>query len=139
MAHTAAEDAAAELQPLIGSVKQGSLRVFGDWFGRPYDNIHTVRSAVAKGNELVVGFDGNERLRVVSPDDWEFGEHSFRIQRARRVVWTWFCYGREQTPENLFTEEHWVDDDGEVCAFSDANWYTPTFAPTKESAAVELH
>lgn len=138
MVHTSAEAAAADLQPLIGVVKGGSLRVFGDWFGRPYDNIHGVRSAVAERNELVVGFDGNETLRVASPDDWAFSEHSFRIQRARRVVWTWFYYGREQTPENLFTEEHWIDDHGEIHAFSDANWYEPTFAPTKGNAAVEL-
>lgn len=135
---TPAEAAAADLRTVIGSVKRGSLRVFGDWFGRPHDNIHIVRSALAEGNELVVGFDANETLRVTSPADWEFSENSFRVHRARRVLWTWFYYGHDQTPENLFTVEHWIDDHGEIHASSDVNWYKPTFEPSVANAAVEL-
>ena len=138
MEQISAEAAAAELRTVIGSVKRGSLRVFGDWFGRPYDNVHVVRSALAEGNELVVGFDGNETLRVTSPADWEFSEHSFRVQHARRVLWSWFYYGREQTPTNLFTVEHWIDEHGEIHASLDENWYEPAFESSEANAAVEL-
>jgi hypothetical protein len=133
-----AEVAATELRAVIGSVKRGTLRMFGDWFGRPMDNIHCVLSAVADGDELVVDFDGNEQLRILSPADWEFDEHTFRVQHAHRVVWRWFSYGHIQTPANLFTIEHWIDDDGNLHASSDVDWCKPTFTPSAADPAAEL-
>ncbi len=133
-----ADAAAAELNNVIETVKSGSLRVFGDWFGRPYDNTHVVRSAVAEGDELVLGFDKQETLRIDCPADWRFSQHEFRIEHARRVIWSWFYYGREQTPENQFTETHWVDADGLVQRSSNVNGYQPTLSQTRADVAVEL-
>ncbi len=138
MTQAPVDAAVTELQAVIGTVKRGSLRVFGDWFGRPRDNFHVVRSVLAEDHELVVDFEENEQLRISSPAGWEFSEHTFRVQHARRVVWRWFYYGRPQTPENLFTEAHWLDDKGHVHASSDVDWYKPRFAPSTANAAVEL-
>ena len=112
--------------------------MFGDWFGRPYDNIHIVRSAEAQGDDLVVAFNEDEELRVSNPTDWTFDEHTFRVRRATRVVWRWYSYGREKVRENRFTIEHWLDDEGQVHARSNEDWYTPTYAPSRAEPAVEL-
>ena len=49
---------ADEINELGGTLKRGSLIVFGDCFGRPFDNIHTVVGATAETqNTLVVRFD----------------------------------------------------------------------------------
>ena len=42
----------------IKVLKSGSLRFWGDWFGRPMDNIHTVVSTeyLAKENKLILHF-----------------------------------------------------------------------------------
>lgn len=61
----------------------------------------------------------------------------FRVRTAARVRWEWFNFGREQTPENLFVEEHWVEG-GQVRATSTATWYQPSFEPTRAQAAVKL-
>lgn len=133
-----AEVAAEELSAVIGSVKRGTLRVFGDWFGRPMDNIHTACAARADGDDLVVTFDDDEELRVSCPAEWEFSENVFQIWRATRVVWRWYYYGRSKIPGNRFTIEHWIDDSGAVRARSDAIWHTPVFAATSEMPAAEL-
>ncbi len=112
--------------------------MFGDWFGREFDNCHLVRSARAEGEDLVVVFHEDEELWLARPVDWEFNEHVFRVQRAARVVWRWYSYGRPKVPENLFTIDHWVDDDGGLHTDSDVTWYHPTFSSSIDSPAAEL-
>ncbi len=112
--------------------------MFGDWFGRPLDNIHAARHAVAEGDDLLVTFDESEQLRISSPSRWTFDKDVFRVERARRVVWTWFSYGLPKHAENLFTIEHWMDDDGAVRARSDETWHSPKFSPSAQEPAAEL-
>jgi hypothetical protein len=138
MTISSAEQAAIELSAVVGTVKRGSLRVFGDWFGRPMDNIHVARSARSSGNTLIVCFNEGEELTVSDPADWVFTPDRFCVRRASRVVWRWFLYGRPHEPGNLYTVEHWVEDDGEVRARSDVGWYQPVFQPSPAESAAEL-
>ena len=120
-------------------LKSGSLAVFGDIFGGRIDNIHTVLSA-ATGNapsRLRVEFDEGESLEVWDPDDYTFGPRVFRIEKATRVRWEWFYYGRPKTPENRFFIEYEVWD-GLVIANSDADWAPRRFAPSLLRPAVEI-
>lgn len=81
--------------------KGGSLRFFGEWFGRPYDNFHRPVSAQLDGNVLVILFDGSEKCTVYDPFGIVNEPNDFHIERASKVVWEWYNYGREQVPENL--------------------------------------
>lgn len=120
-----------------GAAPSGSLRVFGDWFGRPHDNVHRPVSADSSGPCLIVHFDGDETLRVWEPEGITITASKLLVRGAARVRWEWFSYGSEQTPENLFVEEHWVED-GRVRASSTATWYQPSFSPSLVHPAVEL-
>lgn len=134
------EDAAAALRSHV-PLRLGTLRVYGDWFGRPMDNIHTAVSAQARGDVLVVGFDQAEILEVVNPQDIKLdpdaASHRMIIRRADRVRWRWYSYGRPHVAENLFVEEHWLDGDT-VRATTTANWYTPQFQPSLDQPAVDF-
>ncbi len=44
--------------------KGGSLRIFGDWFGRPYDNIHILKTFSFVDDILTVTFDDDETLII---------------------------------------------------------------------------
>lgn len=134
-----AGEAAAALAALIGrgDAPSGSLRVFGDWFGRPEDNWHRPVTADSSGWCLTVNFDGGETLRVWDPVGVEVTRSVFRIRVAQRVRWEWFAYGNDRTPANLFVEEHWIED-GTVRATSSATWYQPSFQPSLTHPAVEL-
>ena len=49
----------------------GSLRVWGDWFGKPLDNLHVVVGAQLDGHgTLVLEFNNHEVLRVARPRGW---------------------------------------------------------------------
>jgi hypothetical protein len=102
------------------------------------DNIHCPLAADADGDELVVQFDAGEVLTVVNPAGWLFTAEVFRIAEASRVVWRWYYYGRPKSRDSLFTIEHRLDADGRIAAWSDVDWYSPSFAPTSSAPAVEL-
>jgi len=64
---TEAEGIADRIQELLPAVKRGTLRFWGQWFGRPSDNVHSVVGCAAAGDRLEVRFDQKERLVVTRP------------------------------------------------------------------------
>jgi hypothetical protein len=115
----------------------GTLRIFGDWFGRPFDNVHRVVSADVRDDLLVIAMDDGEVLTVTNPSDIEIGAGAFRIGRADRVRLEWFAYGQPRESADRYEQEHWVDGD-RVRAVSSAELYGPSFSPSLEHPAVEL-
>jgi hypothetical protein len=123
----------------------GSLCVWGDWFGKPFDNGHSAVGVRHAGDDLTIEFDRREQLLVRRPEDWQLDpEARFQFQirqsrlvirRAERVEWGWFYYGRPQEPENWFEEHHWLEG-GRVLAST--TWTLPglTFAPSADEPAV---
>lgn len=130
---------AARIDRAVPTIKAGSLRVYGDFFGRPFDNIHQVASARASRTDdsLIVEFVGGETLTVWDPKEATVSWSKFSIEVARKVRWEWFFYGRPHTPENRFFIEHSrIGDD--VTASTDVDWYAPTFNPSVTWPAFEI-
>lgn len=73
--------------------KRGSLFFFGESFGRPYDNIHKIKSVHYDGELLVICFDQWEELFVYNPKDIESTEKELRIGSASKVKWRYIPYG----------------------------------------------
>lgn len=72
------------------------------------------------------------------PEGWVFNQAIVCIDKASRVTWRWYYYGRPKIPSNLYSIEHWVAADGQVLARADADWYTPAFSPSEDLPAAEL-
>jgi hypothetical protein len=115
----------------------GSLCVFGDWFGRPMDNWHRLVSHEENEGYIQLNFNEGETLQVWEPSGFRFEGKSFIIQHASRVRWEWFYYGRPQLPENRFFVEHSLTADG-VEAESNVNWAPHNFKPSKANPAVSI-
>ena len=81
--------------------KGGTLRFFGDWFGRPYDNFHIPVSAELSENVLTILFNDREKCVVYDPFGIVNEPNDFHIERASKIVWEWYYYGKTQVPENL--------------------------------------
>ena len=80
-----------------GNMKQGSLQFWGEWFGRPYDNIHTIVDAeLGEGDALVCTFDQREKLSVWNPTGLYFDKNVFRVTKASKILWQWYYYGNPQ-------------------------------------------
>lgn len=84
-------------------LKNGSLRFWGDWFGRPYDNTHKVVAVNYDKNEdvIILCFDDEEKCIVYEPIDIISNKKDFYISKATKIVWEWYSYGKERIPQNL--------------------------------------
>ncbi len=89
--------------------KGGCLRFWGVWFGRPYDNFHRPVSTEHNGGVLTIRFDNGERLTVYKPSGIVNEQNDFHIESAEKIVWEWYYYGKERTPENLCRLEYTYD------------------------------
>ena len=115
----------------------GTLRFWGQWFGRPYDNVHDVVGCEIETDRLRIRFGGGEVLSVWAPRSvWVF-DRNFSIKNADRVLWEWFYYGRPHLPENRYFESYTRTADG-IIAEANADWYTPDLRPSRDHPAVEL-
>ena len=86
--------------------KGGTLRFFGDWFGRPYDNFHIPVSAELSENVLTILFNNGGKCVVYDPVGTVNEPNDFHVGRASKIVWEWYYYGKAQTPENLCRLEY---------------------------------
>ena len=86
--------------------------MFGDWFGRPMDNVHNVVDTESDGDTLILTFKNNETLTIWNPSGYSTVGYTIRITDADRVRWEWYYYGREQTPENLLFHDYAKQDGG---------------------------
>lgn len=66
------------------------MRIWGEWFGRPYDNLHTVESICWEKDKLTIDFIGGESLYISSPADIVNEENHLMIGDAERVLWVWY-------------------------------------------------
>lgn len=93
-------------------IKCGSLCFWGDWFGRPYDNCHTVKRAKwdVKGSFLVLTFDESEQCTICHPGKIVNTTQEFCVETADKITWEWYDYGRGHTGENLCRREYTYKD-----------------------------
>jgi hypothetical protein len=108
-----ASDIATAILALPQRNRSGTLRMFGDWFGRPMDNVHNVVGAESDGNKLVLSFNNSETLTVWNPTGYSTVGYTIRIADADRVRWEWYYYGRDHTPDNLFFHDY-AKQDGKI-------------------------
>ena len=98
------EEIASAILELPQRNRAGTLRMFGDWFGRPLDNVHFVVDAVAEEGRLVLRFAKHETLTVWNPDGYETEGHTLRIAHADRVRWEWNSVGKEPSENQMFRD-----------------------------------
>jgi hypothetical protein len=136
---TAASHIAEQINRAVPHIKTGCLRVYGDFFGRPHDSIHTALSARTSldGNVLIVEFDVGETLEIWNPGSASVSETAFSIATASKVRWQWFYYGRPQTPENVYYIEH-ARSGNDVSVTTDVDWTPLTFKPSVGQPAMKI-
>jgi hypothetical protein len=121
----------------IPRVKSGTLRFWGEWFGRPYDNVHRIIGCMSVKDCLTLHFNEGETLSIWSPSLVTANQRAFRVEDAEHVRWEWFFYGRVQSDENRFFMD-FQKVGGKVTASTNVNWYKPALRPTTAAPEVEL-
>lgn len=89
------------------NLKSGSLRFFGEWFGKPLENYHTILEInyIELEDCLAITFDDKEILSVWNPYGITCNKKQFKIEKATWLRWAWYKYGCTKTPDNLLFVE----------------------------------
>lgn len=93
-------------------LKGGSIRIFGDWIGKPHDNYHELESAEFKAQQkrLILNFKEGERLEIHNPKHIFEASKFLKIVQADRIRWTWYYPAKAKIPENqYFIDYQWTD------------------------------
>lgn len=133
---TEAEAIAAQ-KSALPKVKQGSLRFWGKWFGRPYDNIHVLVRCEASENVLRLDFELGEHLSLWSPRDLSLDSSTFQIADAERVLLEWYSYGSRKIPENLLFKDY-AKKGETIVERSNSNRHSPDVSTNPSMPAVEI-
>jgi hypothetical protein len=121
----------------LAGIKTGSLRSWGNWFGKPYDNIHRIVSCQAVGDILQFRFEDDELLSVLFPEGLEANNSTFLISDAAQVRWEWFYYGRPKVVENRYFLEL-TKREGRITTQTNWDWNKPDFKSDVHLPAVEV-
>lgn len=92
----------------------GSLCIWGEWFGRPFDNFHVVETVCWEKDEIKIYFQGGESLYIQNPTKIINEEKQLVIGDAASVQWEWYYYGKEQVYENMYVRQYIKNADGTI-------------------------
>ncbi|MEO1010533.1 MAG: hypothetical protein AAFX53_04455 [Bacteroidota bacterium] len=108
--------------------KGGTFRIFGDWFGKPYDNYHEIESAdfCNQLKCLTLNFKGGEQLEVYNPEHIFEASSFLKIIKADRIKLTWFYFGKPQTKNNQYFLDYSLKDK-KITTETNVDWYKPLF------------
>lgn len=81
--------------------KSGTLRFWGDWFGRPYDNFHTVVNHELSENLCILYFNNGEICTIIDPIGIISNPTTFHITDASSIKWQWYLYGEPKLEKNM--------------------------------------
>jgi hypothetical protein len=86
----------------------GTLRFWGNWFGKPMDNQHEIKNVEfdKEINLLTLTLSEGEKLKIWNPSDIEIGKKELRIRKAKRILFEWYLYGQSANDENLRFENY---------------------------------
>ena len=110
-------------------VKGGTLCFWGHWFGKPYDNLHRIVSVDMNvpSSVLTLRFDQNETLIITNPVEIEEFPNRILINKADKVYWQWYYYGKAQEIENIFHHEY-VREGNILSGKTNINWRNEDFS-----------
>lgn len=108
--------------------KGGTFRIYGDWFGRPYDNYHKLKSAHfdSQLKRLTLDFNEGEKLEVYNPKHIFEASTFLKVVDADRIKLTWFFFGEKQEKENQYFIDYKLNDK-KITTETDVDWYKPNF------------
>ena len=133
-AHTSAERICQSVRAQLPNIRQGTLRMWGQWFGRPHDNIHWIVACDSEGDALRVHFNEGEVLTLWRPENATISADKFSIERASRVRWEWYYYGRPKTAENIYYIDYMFNG-LELKADTNVTWYALSLTSDRGPAA----
>lgn len=95
------------------NVKGGSICIWGEWFGRPQDNYHVIKTIQWRTDELVLHFMNGEALYIQKPIVIKNEINGLIVQQASEILWTWYD-SSEHTDDQICIRRYRKDSKGVI-------------------------
>jgi hypothetical protein len=128
------DEIAADINALPPCQRSGTLRIWGDWFGRPLDNVHACTACCVGQDHLVLLFDAGEELHVWNPAGVKVVGSCLIFEHATRVRWEWYS-GLRHVMSSLQYLDYALKD-GQIQFRSGADWKSSHTAISDANAVV---
>ena len=118
---------------------RGTIRFWGEWFGRPLDNVHTVTNATFDEDKktLEINFESGEKCLIISPEHLESTPTSFSVKDAKEIIFTWYYYGKPHTPDYLLKLQYLKEKNGTITTIKEDSYHhfvSSNFEPQENNA-----
>ncbi|MBN1971344.1 MAG: hypothetical protein JXR48_17755 [Candidatus Delongbacteria bacterium] len=110
------ENFIVQAQSNLKVINSGTLRFFGDWFGRPMDNYHVVNQIEYNANQIVMQFDDGHILKIDNPIGIVREEQCFKIEKATKVRYEYGHYGPKHGELKYYLE--YINENDEITKHS---------------------
>ena len=79
------------------------------WFGKPFDNQHSVKDIIVNNNSLTIVFDDMREITIIDPKAFEIQSvgssySSLKLLGSQKIIFKWTPYGEEQTGKANITQ-----------------------------------
>ena len=131
------QEMSTRIQSLLPTLKAGTVRMWGEWIGKPYVSIFRIIECSGDDQKLTLGFEGGETLAIWKPEGLDTTLGVFSIKSATKERWEWDYYGRPKLPENHYFREFAIEGSS-IFSTTNVDWYAPKFEPSVRQNAAEL-
>ncbi len=104
----------------------GTIRIYGDWFGKPYGNYHEINSATYDQIEklLTLYFKEGEKLQIYNPKHLFEARTFLKIIQADSIKMTWFYKGSTHSE----AKQYYIDygnENKKITTKTNVDYYKP--------------
>ncbi|MFZ6051037.1 hypothetical protein [Halocola ammonii] len=121
-------------------LRGGAFRIYGDWFGEPYDNFHEFESAQFSpgSNLLTLNFRDGEKLEIYQPSIIFEARTFLKIQNAKRIRLSFLNYNPEQNKEIPYYLDY-QKEENKIVTDTNVDWYKPVFYTSLGDPALMIY
>jgi hypothetical protein len=121
-------------------LKGGTFRIYNDWFGKPYDNVHSIKSGNYDINTkiLTLQFVEGEQLEIHNPIHIQESSTFLKVINADRIRLTWFYYKKPQKQENKYFMDY-RKENKKIVTETNVDWCEPVFDVSLGSPALMIY
>jgi hypothetical protein len=135
--------APAQLADLINRnenlLKHGSLRIYGDWFGNPFERKHTITRAKLNqdSNILTLIFSRGEKLEIFNPMHILEASTFLKIIDAERVKLSFYNLESPESEKISFFLDY-RKENKKIATNTNVDWYKPKFDVSLSAPALMI-
>src|SRR4051794_2722789 len=97
----------ADKDPWMQKLRTNSFGIIlpSGWFGRPFDNQHSINDIIVINDHLSIVFDDIRKIEIVDPRSSEIQTNgpysSLKLYGSREITFSWIPYGEENSGKTV--------------------------------------